>query len=49
MPKDPPGIKFQEIYEPDMEKMVQALRIVLESPSGSNEKEVEASVEHDSA
>lgn len=30
--ESPPGITVNAVYEPDMEKMVKALKIVLESP-----------------
>jgi hypothetical protein len=29
--KDPPGITICEVFEPDMERMVKALKIVLDS------------------
>jgi hypothetical protein len=29
--KDPPGISMREVFEPDMERMVMALKIVLDS------------------
>ncbi|PJN56157.1 hypothetical protein PAEVO_28800 [Paenibacillus sp. GM2FR] len=31
--KTPPGITYQAEYEPDMEKMVKALKIVQEAPN----------------
>lgn len=29
---NPPGIKYQAIYEPDMDKMVKALKIIQKAP-----------------
>ncbi|WP_342404247.1 hypothetical protein [Brevibacillus sp. FSL K6-2834] len=33
MIKPPKGIEFRREFEPDMERMVQALKVVLESPT----------------
>ncbi|GIO36254.1 hypothetical protein J41TS12_11150 [Paenibacillus antibioticophila] len=34
---NPPGITFHAEYEPDKEKMVEALRIIKEAPASKNE------------
>ncbi len=35
--KNPPGIKYEAEYEPDMERMVKALRVVKEAPMPDKE------------
>lgn len=37
--ENPPGITANAVYKPDMEKMVKALKIVLESPEPNKKAE----------
>ncbi|WP_168928836.1 hypothetical protein [Paenibacillus dokdonensis] len=37
--ENPPGITYQAEYEPDMEKMVKALRILHEAPNPEKKSE----------
>lgn len=39
--KTPPGITYKAEYEPDMEKMVKALKIVQESPNPEKDQKDE--------
>ncbi|MFK4168201.1 hypothetical protein ACI2LM_18305 [Paenibacillus lautus] len=39
--KTPPGITYKAEYEPNMEKMVKALKIVQEAPNKVESKELE--------
>ncbi|GIM47585.1 hypothetical protein DNHGIG_31340 [Collibacillus ludicampi] len=47
--KDPPGITIREVFEPDMERMVKALNIVLDSSRFAKKTEQKKREQEESA